>query len=68
MLVLFFVYVFFSNKTITFRMFFAVKKKSFYVNYQDNTTRQNFSIKNLLKIHFFSETDYLDNTVDHNFL
>ena len=41
--------IFFSNKTMSFRMFFA-----FYVNYHDNTARQNVSIRNLLKIHFIS--------------
>ena len=49
-----FLFISFSNKKILFRIFFAFKKTSIYVNYNDNTARQNVSTRNLLKIHFIS--------------
>ena len=54
MLVLFFVDVFLEQNKVILNVPCILKKKVIYVNYHDNTTRQNVSIRDMLKIHFIS--------------
>ena len=54
MLVLFFIYIFFEQNNVISNALWIYKKNSIYVNYHGNITRQNVSIRNLLKIHFIS--------------
>ena len=54
MLVLFFVDVFLEQNKVILNVPCILKKKVIYVNYHDNTTRQNVSIRDMLNIHFIS--------------
>ena len=54
MLVLFFVDVFLEQNKVILNVPCILKKKVIYVNYHDNTTRQNVSIRDMLKIHVIS--------------